>query len=593
MSADGLAQLTGTSSANDIEVQVKNTSQVNATARQLSNILRDHHVVVLSASTPGNNLDQIASDAVFTIMRVLAIIALLLTSFLIINTVTTLIAEQMKVIGTMKAIGGTRQSIIRGYLLSIAMYGVLGTALGLGLGIFFGYQILSFLGNLFTLDLGSFQVSAGVILVSIAVGIGVPFIAAIIPLWTGTKITAHAAMSAYGVNGGQRRDSQNKLVRRLTWVPQTAWLGMRGIFRKRGRAVLTLLALTLSGTAFLSVQVSTYSFDQFLNKLLDTYHLDAQVSTSPQPYDRVRELMKTVPNVGQIERFEILNVKAQQGPFDLTGVEYNTQMYHYQLLAGRWFHGDEPNVLVISDVAAGKLHLKIGDKVVFSDATSTVTWTVIGEVSDQSDALDGGTGLTPIDNLHAFEGLPANLARGFMIQAVDSSPAAVDKMANALDDTLSRAGLAPSVRTKQQIIAGNQTQFQVLSVILYTVAVIVALVGILGLFNTLAISVLERRREIGILRSMGATGWSVARVFWIEGISLATFAWIVAVIIGIPCAYAFVGLISAVLVPIPFSFSPLTLATMLVLIFAIATLASFGPALSAARIRVSDILRYE
>jgi len=203
MSADGLAQLTGTSSANDIEVQVKNTSQVNATARQLSNILRDHHVVVLSASTPGNNLDQIASDAVFTIMRVLAIIALLLTSFLIINTVTTLIAEQMKVIGTMKAIGGTRQSIIRGYLLSIAMYGVLGTALGLGLGIFFGYQILSFLGNLFTLDLGSFQVSAGVILVSIAVGIGVPFIAAIIPLWTGTKITAHAAMSAYGVNGGQ------------------------------------------------------------------------------------------------------------------------------------------------------------------------------------------------------------------------------------------------------------------------------------------------------------------------------------------------------------------------------------------------------
>lgn len=593
MSADGLAQLTGLHSANDIEVQVKNPSQVNTTARQLSGVLHNNHVVVLSASTQGPNIDQIASDALFSIMRVLAIIALLLTGFLIINTVTTLITEQMKVIGTMKAIGGTRQSIIRSYLLSIAMYGVLGTALGLSLGIIFGYQILLFLSNLFTLDLGSFQVSASVILVSIAVGTGVPFVAAIIPLWTGTKITAHQAMSTYGMSNAQPGKSRHTLVSHLTWIPQTAWLGMRGIFRKRSRAVLTLLALTLSGTAFLSVQVTTYSFDQFLNKLLDTYHLNAQVSTNPQPYDHVKALMKTVPNVGQIERFEILNVKTHQAPFDLTGIEYNTHMYHYQLLAGRWFHGDEPNVLIISDVVAGKLHMKVGDKVVFSDATATATWTVIGEVSDQSDALDGGTALTTIDDLHAFEGLPTNLARGFMIQAVDPSPSAVDHMANALDDTLSRAGLAPSIRTNQQIVASNQTQFQLVSAILYAVSAIIALVGILGLFNTLAISVLERRREIGILRSMGATGWKVARVFWIEGISLATFAWIVAVIIGIPCAYVFIGLISAVLVPVPFSFSPLSLATMLVLILAIATLACLGPAFTAARLRVSDILRYE
>jgi putative ABC transport system permease protein len=102
MSADALSQITGISSANDIEVQVQNTNQVNATAHALANVLRNHQVTILSSSTPGNNVDQIASDAVFTITRVLAIITLLLTSFLIINTVTTLIAEQTKIIGTMK-----------------------------------------------------------------------------------------------------------------------------------------------------------------------------------------------------------------------------------------------------------------------------------------------------------------------------------------------------------------------------------------------------------------------------------------------------------------------------------------------------------
>lgn len=76
-------------------------------------------------------------------------------------------------------------------------------------------------------------------------------------------------------------------------------------------------------------------------------------------------------------------------------------------------------------------------------------------------------------------------------------------MANRLDDTLTRAGLSPNITTGQQIVARNQAQLQVLYAILYAVAAIVALVGILGLFNTLTMSVLERRREIGILRSMG------------------------------------------------------------------------------------------
>jgi ABC-type antimicrobial peptide transport system permease subunit len=493
----------------------------------------------------------------------------------------------------MKAIGGTRQKVIRSYLLSVALYGIVGTALGLGLGIFVGYQFLLYLGNLFTLDLGSFHVTTSALLIGVAVGIGVPFIAAIIPLWLGTKITVREAMTSYGMSNGKHGTSRSRIGQRLVGIPQTAWLGMRGIFRKRGRAVLTLLALTLSGIAFMSVQITSNSFDQFLNQLLGTYHLDAVVSTKPQPYDQIKAQMLAVPNVARVERLENLIVKTRQGTFDLTGVEANPQLYQYHLIEGRWFQGDESNALVISDVAAGKLGLTVGEKMTFSDATDTATWKIIGEVSDHNNVFSGGVGITTIGNLHSFEGVPSNLAQGFMIQARDHSPQSVSRMANSLDDTLTRAGLSPNIETEQQIVARNQNQFQVLTAILYAVSVIIALVGILGLFNTLTISVLERRREIGILRSMGGTGWRIARVFWIEGISLATIAWIVAVIVGIPAAYAFVSLIGAVLTPLPFTFAPVTLGIMLVFILAIASLASFGPALSAARVRVSDMLRYD
>lgn len=593
MSADALGQITGINSANHIDVQLQNTHQVNATARTLANVLRAHQVVILSAFTPGSNTVQIASDAVFAITRVLAIIALILTSFLIMNTVTTLIAEQIKIIGTMKAIGGTRQKVIRSYLLSVGIYGIVGTALGIGLGIFAGYEFLLYLTNLFTLDLGAFQVTLSTLLISTAVGIGVPLLAAMLPLWLGTKITVRDAMTSYGVSNGKHAPSRRRLGQRMTWIPQTTRLGMRSIFRKRGRAVLTLLALMISGIAFLSVQATSDSFTAGLNQFVDTYHMDALVGTHPQPYDQIRAQMISVPNVARVERFDDLFVKTQHGQIDLTGVETNTQMYRYRLIAGRWFQGDESNVLLISDVSAGKLHLKVGDQVTFSDATDTATWTIIGEVFDHNNSLAGGVGITTIDDLYSFQKLPANLASGYMIQAQDHSPQAVERMANALDATLTRAGASPNIQTVQQIIASNQNQFQIVTAILYAVSVIIGLVGLLGLFNTLTISVLERRREIGILRSMGATGWGIARVFWTEGISLAVVAWIAALIVGIPAAYAFVSFIGSVLLPLPFTFAPIALVIMLAFILLIATLASFGPTLSAARVRVSDILRYD
>ncbi len=113
--------------------------------------------------------------------------------------------------------------------------------------------------------------------------------------------------------------------------------------------------------------------------------------------------------------------------------------------------------------------------------------------------------------------------------------------------------------------------------------------------NTMTISVFERRREIGVLRSMGGTGWRIARVFWIEGMSLASVAWLAAVILGIPAAYAFVRFIGALpgLPQILFTFNPMALVVMLIFIIVIATLASFGPVLKASQVRIADTLRYE
>ncbi|MFI5271718.1 MAG: FtsX-like permease family protein [Ktedonobacterales bacterium] len=594
MSATGLNALTGATQPNLIDVLENDTHQGQQTAQGLQAALVAHHVQINDISVRGNDFTSPAISGVFTIMRVLSLIALLLTSFLIINTVTTLVAEQTKIIGTMKAIGATRGRVVRGYLTSIGIYGVLGTVVGIGAGIYAGYLFSVFLTTIVTIALGPFQVDPGIILISVAVGLGVPLAAALVPLWNGTRITVREAMSAYGVNAGGRATSGRK-VRSALWPPQTIRLGLRGIFRRRGRVALTLLALTLSATAFLAVQTTTYAVNTFGRQFFVEYDMDAFLNlNSPQPYAALKTQLLAVPNVARVERFEQASVSTKWGTLNLQAAETDTQLYHYQVVKGQWFTANQPNALLLSESAAARTGLTAGDTLSISNATTTQRWTVIGILRD----YNGGTGtigsaFTSIADLHAFNGVPLDAGVAFLVRAHDRSTAAVNTMATRIDDQLAHEGLAPSIETKQQNEQRNQAQFEILYALLYAVAGIVALVGILGLFNTLSSSVLERRREIGILRSMGATGWRVAGVFWTEAMALAGISWLAAVILGIPAAYGFLALLSAVLLPIPFAFSPVALLVMLAFTVLIASLASFIPALGAARVRVVDTLRYE
>jgi putative ABC transport system permease protein len=470
---------------------------------------------------------------------------------------------------------------------------MLGTALGLLLGVLGGYLFTSYLASIITLDLGPFSIPPDIFITSVIVGLGVPFAAALFPLWSGTCVTVREAMAAYGVDAATVRVRRGRS-RHHSWVPQTMWLGLRSIFRRKGRAILTLLALTLSATAFLAIQTTTYSANQFISQIYSQYGFDAYVATKPLPYNQVRAKLLAIPNVAKVERFEQDEVKTRWGQVIMTAVDPDTTLYHYQVLNGRWLTASDANALLISDSLAEQSGLRTGDRLTFSSSTSDASWTILGEVHD----ANGGLGLvgaifTTVANQHAFYNVPADLSGSFMIQAVDRSPAAIDTMATTIDNTLSNQGLSPYVSTAQQQIKRNQSQFQVLYILLYAVAAIVALVGVLGLFNTLVTSVLERRREIGILRSMGATGWRVAGVFWTEGMALAGISWLVALVLGVPAAYGFVALISAVLIRIPFAFNPLTLVATLVFTLVITTVASILPAMGAARIRIADTLRYE
>ncbi len=596
-----LATLFQTTGVNDFLIRAQSNAAskdaLTETARQLVAVFEAHGVTVLGTTIGHNDggISQI-TNGIFGVMGVLSVVALLLSVFLLLSTITTLIAEQTPIIGTMKAVGASRGQVMRSYLLSVLLFGLIGTALGLALGVLGGYALLLWMGDLLTVDVGPLSVSPSLLLEGVAVGVGVPLVAALLPILLATRITVRQALSGYGLDGvGQRRGLWSQLTGRIFgFVPQTMQLGMRSLFRKRTRAALTLLALAVSGTAFLAMQTTAYSFNSLLGQLFGQYRADVFIGLSqPVPYSQIQPVLAGVPGVAATERLAQHSVQTQWGDGLLTGVETDPQLYHKQVVSGRWFADGEQNVVLITEDGARKSGLTVGDTISFHDDLYAATWTIIGIAHDGNSATGLGVMLAPVAEINAFQHLPADLIGGIMVKSTSGSQADIDTLATNLDSALSMGGYQASVTTAKQEIDRNQSQFQLLYILLYAVVAIVALVGAIGLFNALVMSVLERRREIGILRSMGATSRRVAQVFWTEGVSLGVVAWLIAIALGIPAAYGFVQLIGSLIVTVPFAFDPLSLVWMLIFVVAVASVASIGPVLAASRVKIAQTLRYE
>src|SRR6185312_1973476 len=181
-----------------VAFKVNNTKLESSTATAIAAVLKAHGVTVqgIAYPAPFNAALLTALNGVFTLLRLLAILAVLLSSMLILNTIITLVAEQTQMMGTMKALGGTRGLILRGYLVSVWIYSMLGTLPGIALGLVLGYPLAFALVN--NIDLGAFYVDPWIVILSLGVGFGVPLLAAFIPLWMGTSITVRDAFAGYG-----------------------------------------------------------------------------------------------------------------------------------------------------------------------------------------------------------------------------------------------------------------------------------------------------------------------------------------------------------------------------------------------------------
>jgi putative ABC transport system permease protein len=511
----------------------------------------------------------------------------------------------------MKAFGATRARVIQGYATTVLAYSAAATPLGIGVGILLGGKLAGALATAIPLAPGPVVVSAATVALGLALGVVVPLLAALVPLWLGTGVTVKDALSAWGVASVESRAPSRAaqfFSRRLDRVPQTLWLGLRGLFRRPWRAALSIVTVAIAATCFLVVQSLATSVNSSIGSVWGNFRADVEIYVAGQEsYHEIATLLRHVPNVGRTERVGWFGSETAWGKIAVWGIEPTSRIYRHRVTSGHWLTAHHAGEVLISDDLASRADLHTGSRLTIPgpDGNRTMTFTVIGTVQESVDDLSQvGAAVVPVDDLYRLEGARASRIGDFtnrvLVQGRDRSPAAVDRLTRAIDSAGRQAALGKldegpvaEVFAFHDEVVRHQRNFLPVYALLLAVTLVVAAVGILGLADALGASVVERRRDIGLLRSLGATGGRVATVFWIEGAALSGLAWICACAVGVPLSYLFIELFRHTVMPTEFHFEPRALAVMVAVTLALSTVATVVPAHRAAALHAGDLLRGE
>jgi len=282
----------------------------------------------------------------------------------------------------------------------------------------------------------------------------------------------------------------------------------------------------------------------------------------------------------------------------IIGIPAGSDYYRPLMIAGRWIQPGDGRVIVISKDTADDNNIKVGDAVTLNlFELGDAEWQVVGIFQVIfSDGFDATPIYTSLEALAAAT-KQYNEGTRLLVRSSANDPAAIEEMFTRLKNLYEARemdiGLYES-STAAQVREEALNEFGVTTTMLLALAVIVALVGGIGLMGSLSISVVERTREIGVMRAIGARSRTIMGMFMMEGVLQGVLSWLMAALLSFilfrPLANALGQAMFGANLDYRYDFSAVLV--WLAIILVISTLASILPARNATQISVRESLAY-
>ena len=547
-------------------------------------------------------------DAMVMVQMLLAVICVIISAILVFNTISNLITQQTDQIGVLKAIGGSTWTIVWIYLVSALVYGFLALLIALPLGAVVASSLTRIFLGLFNIDYPQFEISWKAVTFQVLSAVLAPLLAGFPPVIKGAQITVRQAIASYGLGSDFKSGWIDRLVEGIgqRWLPSYYAAALGNMFRHKGRLILTLTVLIAAGSAFLMIMSLNSSISLTLDNFFKREHYDTTIQfRQSERDDRVVPLAQSVPGVDQAQIRFVQQasmfvagqlVKEAGVSTYISGIPSGSDFYHPLMVAGRWFQPGDGRVIVIARETSEKNHIQVGDTVTLDlGVMGKAEWLVVGLYEP---VFVGGFAS---DTIYAPQEALFKTTKKYnqgllvLVRTTSHDGASTTQVTKNLKDVYEANNLKVSAsQTEADLRKTNEWQFSIVTSMLMALSVIVAIVGGFALMGALSIGVIERTKEIGVLRAVGARSRTILGIFIMEGLLEGLISWLVA----IPVSYLASPFVANTLghtlfgAALDYQYNWLAVGIWLVIVLSISILASILPARGAARISVRDSLAY-
>lgn len=500
---------------------VKSKMEVQAAVDELIAEFQAQGITVSSANVPKFNEHphQWQLDTLLFLQGGIGLLALLMGAVLVSQLMASILAKQVRQIGILKAIGATQHQVLGIYLGMVLMLGIAAGLIAIPLAVSSGYAFSHFVAGKLNFEILTQHLPGQVYLSLIAASLLLPILLSLPAILKGINISVHDALSDYGIAPDTAGAGKEKMA--AAWLPRGMLLALRNSLRQKKRLAITVAAMALGVAIFSTGFNVRASLAALLEEVNNSMRHDVQVVLKEQmPRERALAVFGTIKGVARIEtwnggRGELQSrIVATSGGVGIVALPYDTDLFKPRITAGRWLQGSMSREVVMNrqamelygNLAVGsELPLDIGGKMLMVKLAGSI------EELDKAKIYMDKTLYDSFAN-------PEHHVNSLMFVAQDKSYAGVMALKKDIE-----AAIAPSdlnilyVMSQAERVKIIYDHLNIILTVIVFLSLLVLVVSALGMASATGISIMERTREIGVLRAIGATPQRIFQMFVAEG----------------------------------------------------------------------------
>ena len=581
---------------------------IRSVADQIKALLerRGHPVQRIDIPPPGKHPHADLMGVLLLAMSAFGFALLLLSGILVVNLLAALMAAHVREIGVMKALGASRWQVSSIYLSEVTLFGVAALVISLPVGLLAGRVLCQYLAGFLNFDMTSFATPPWVYLLVLFSAVGVPLAAAAYPVLRGSAVTVHDALADFGTGANTFRSTDfDTFIARFSGRFRLSLMVVRNTLRRRRRLLLTVSTLLLSGLTFMSALNFRASLIETLDRSFANKRYDLGVSLEGMvPISKLESATRGVQGITHAEAWTVTDSSfaapesssrpiaagehapsegRPDGRFTVIGIPPETPLVRTEVVSGRALSPQDTDAIVVNtSLVSTRPDLSVGNNIVLRVGSTVTKWHVVGIVREP---FAPATAYVSRDRLNEFRA-QVGYANNLRIAVETSNHPTLSQVRANMDRTLEAIGArAAGSATKADARYGFDQHMLMIYLFLLITSALIAMISGLGLMTSTTLNVIERQREIGVLRAIGATTRIVSLTVIAESVLTAVVSWIAATVLAWPVSKILGEWIIFTMfqTSLDFRFDPRGPLVWLGLSVAIAILASVAPAIRISR----------